>query len=63
MQCPKCVQPYQSENNIPRILVSCGHTLCEKCIFGGLSTKPGLNSQKLSIECPECGTKNEAESV
>ena len=63
MQCPKCNQSYQSENNIPRILIGCGHTLCEKCIHACFASKSLNNHQKQIIECPECGTKNEAESV
>lgn len=33
MQCPQCAKPYAHEKHVPRILVGCGHTICEVCAF------------------------------
>eukprot|EP00347_Sterkiella_histriomuscorum_P003080 403365667 len=63
MQCPQCIQLYHQETNIPRILIGCGHTLCEKCILSCFANKSQTNYMKQVIECPECGTLNEADSV
>jgi hypothetical protein len=56
MQCPECNKPYSSEKHIPRILINCGHTLCEVCAFNQINTN-------LSVSCPECGEENDAETV
>ena len=48
MQCPCCGSTYQSTGKyIPRILINCGHTLCEQCIRALLDT-----ARKT---CPDCG--------
>ncbi len=55
MECPKCKHSYNDSDNIPRILIKCGHTLCQECIKSLF-----LES---SIICPECKIKNEAPSI
>ena len=72
MQCPSCKQPYSASNNhIPRILIACGHTICEKCITSKSKdyNKRSVNQAdfkcetKFLFECPECKTLNEGESI
>ena len=46
MDCPECKQEFDESNHIPRILTSCGHTLCETCMK--------LRFKKKSILCPQC---------
>ena len=48
MNCPNCLTGYNTGANLPRILIGCGHTLCDYCI-GLLFDKAAL-----SITCPEC---------
>ena len=48
MQCPCCGSKYQSVGKyVTRILINCGHTLCERCIRALLDT-----TRKT---CPDCG--------
>lgn len=47
MNCVKCDERYDQVQRIPRVLVECGHTLCEMCIVS--------NSKGGFITCPECG--------
>ena len=56
MQCPECHKPYNAETIVPRILVGCGHTICEACAFDQID-------EKLSVTCPECGVDSDAETV
>ncbi|GKU87756.1 hypothetical protein SLEP1_g2101 [Rubroshorea leprosula] len=46
-ECPVCLQPYDGEYTIPRVL-TCGHTACESC----LSNLPQKFPQ--AIRCPAC---------
>lgn len=55
MQCPNCETQYNKDRNLPRILIVCGHSVCEKCIHKLFSDN--------SIVCPECYTVNEADSA
>lgn len=32
MDCPDCLKTFNSSENKPRILIPCGHSLCENCI-------------------------------
>jgi hypothetical protein len=32
MNCPDCFKPFNGFENKPRILIPCGHSLCENCI-------------------------------
>ena len=47
--CPKCSFPY-SEENPPRLLTMCGHTLCEKCITSIIP--PKKTNRKYKVVCP-----------
>ena len=48
VKCPICKNDYNSSNNIPRILINCGHTICSSC----LNTKITENKSK-QFTCPE----------
>ncbi len=50
MNCPNCLTPYNQGLNLPRILIGCGHTLCDYCISLLFDTAG------LTITCPECFT-------
>jgi DNA-directed RNA polymerase subunit RPC12/RpoP len=54
MLCPNCHKEFNSELNLPRILVSCGHTFCHSCLDQLLQSHQ-LNSQGSGLKCPECG--------
>lgn len=48
MNCKQCGADYSnSKEAIPRVLINCGHTLCEGCI------EKSFEARQLS--CPECG--------
>jgi hypothetical protein len=47
MKC-SCTSPYTKINK-PRILITCGHTYCEKCL---LQFVQSVNSDKI-ISCPK----------
>lgn len=32
MECPDCFKRYNRLDNMPRILIPCGHSLCQDCI-------------------------------
>ncbi|CAI8598328.1 unnamed protein product [Vicia faba] len=46
-ECPVCLQNYDGENAIPRVL-SCGHTVCEACLVELQERFPN------TIRCPAC---------
>ncbi|PPS08454.1 hypothetical protein GOBAR_AA12188 [Gossypium barbadense] len=46
-ECPVCLQPYDGECTIPRVL-ACGHTVCESCLLNLPKKLPG------AIRCPAC---------
>ncbi|GAU25904.1 hypothetical protein TSUD_376230 [Trifolium subterraneum] len=46
-ECPVCLQNYDDENAIPRVL-SCGHTVCEACLVQLHQRFPN------TIRCPAC---------
>ena len=51
-KCPSCKMLYKEDNNIPRILLNCGHTICSNCILNS------INSSKV-LKCPEDSTEYE----
>ena len=50
MECFNCKTIYNENNHCPRLLISCGHSICENCLkdlyYDG------------AILCPECKTIN-----
>ncbi|XP_050212779.1 uncharacterized protein LOC126664434 isoform X1 [Mercurialis annua] len=46
-ECPVCLQNYDGENTIPRVL-TCGHTTCESCLLNLPQKYPQ------TIRCPSC---------
>ena len=48
-KCPLCKNLYNNQERIPRILLQCGHTICEKCIKNFLDNPP--------LKCPEDQTE------
>lgn len=55
MNCLKCNKTYNNSNRIPLLLIACGHSLCSAC------AKNLYENQ--CVICPECKTKNEADSL
>eukprot|EP01052_Picozoa_sp_SAG31_P012419 SAG31_NODE_726_length_12541_cov_4.922922_5_plen_370_part_00 len=53
--CTICFEEYDSSSIIPRILVECGHSFCEHCLFLMLRPLPAKNGFK-QLECPVCKT-------
>ncbi|CAA6667706.1 unnamed protein product [Spirodela intermedia] len=51
-ECPVCLQVYDGEEAIPRVL-SCGHSVCSPCI-GLLSSSSMARSFPDTIRCPAC---------
>ena len=51
-KCPACKMLYKEDNNIPRILLNCGHTICSNCILNSINTSKVL-------KCPEDSTEYE----
>jgi hypothetical protein len=54
MECANCKNLYSEKDHIPRMLIQCGHTICEMCIKQLFTGK--------GITCPECKMVNEANS-
>jgi hypothetical protein len=55
MDCPECKQEFDESSHIPRILTSCGHTICETCMK--------LRFKKKSILCPQCAVTTNTSSL
>lgn len=55
MECPNCKTIYNDNNHIPRLLIQCGHSLCDKCTY--------LLFSNHSVICPECNTPNFAATI
>lgn len=49
MECPECLNTWNSDEYIPRIL-NCGHSLCDPCTFRSFSVS--------KIICPACKSPN-----
>ena len=45
-KCVVCRNPYDLDAHTPRILVHCGHTVCEACILH--------NYKNMIVRCPIC---------
>ena len=49
MQCPNCKENYNTEGaRQPRIIITCGHSFCRKCI-------QSLRKDGGTLNCPQCG--------
>jgi RING-type zinc-finger len=46
LPCPSCLEPYDLEKKLPRVLVQCGHTLCTSCL------EPTYRNK--TVRCPIC---------
>lgn len=55
MECYECHLDFEEPHRIPRILTTCGHSLCQSC----------LNTlfKSSNVICPQCKVKNPANSV
>jgi hypothetical protein len=56
-ECYCCYQNFDDEQNIPRILTKCGHTICSKCIKSIITLS--MSSYAKSIRCPLCKQEHE----
>ena len=60
MDCPNCFRPFTNENanSTPRILVSCGHSVCTQCIFSLINNDhedfDAEEKDNPGGSCPEC---------
>ncbi|CAG9313320.1 unnamed protein product [Blepharisma stoltei] len=55
MECFKCSIEFENQVHIPRILTSCGHTLCEFCLKSLFENK--------AITCPQCNVISSAPTI
>ncbi len=55
MDCFKCKTPYNDSDRTPRLLIHCGHSICESCTVE-------LYRDNF-INCPECGFRNFSTSI
>jgi hypothetical protein len=59
MECPECLLSFEFEkgaSRFPRILIVCGHSVCEECL------KLAMESKNL-FNCPECGEKSKVKCI
>ena len=56
MKWPNCLNGFDSSIHTPRILIKCGHTICEQCIMDIVL------DDKEAVICPDWNTSNEATS-
>lgn len=78
MNCPKCLNKYSNQSNIPRILNKCGHTFCEECLIsiscsvnksqseGSFEVNAELDSsipKTYQIVCPNCNLQTVIDEV
>ena len=57
LKCPLCKIEYNEGENLPLLLINCGHTICSKCI------NTLLSENQNSFICQEDGTKYEGVSI
>ena len=55
MECFNCNHTYDDSQHCPRLLPSCGHSLCEDCLKD--------NYFQNAVLCPECKTLNHAPTI
>ena len=55
MNCFGCISLYNESDKSPRLLIHCGHSICEKCT--------AELYRDMCIICPECGVSNKAPLV
>ena len=55
MDCPNCKTFYNDTDHVPRLLIQCGHSICERC-----SNSLYAN---YTIVCTDCKTSNFASSL
>lgn len=55
MDCYKCKTQYNDADHVPRLLIQCGHSICERCTSDLFSN--------YTIICPECNSHNYASSL
>ena len=55
MDCSNCKSFYNDSDHVPRLLIQCGHSICEKCSISLYSN--------YTIVCPECKLPNYASSL
>jgi hypothetical protein len=54
LECPICMELYlHTGQHEPRILTSCGHTVCHSCI-GDMLASEEMNNGEKALRCPCC---------
>ena len=48
MDCPRCECPFDTIMRMPRMLTTCGHTICSACLAD-------LGTRHLNYTCPDDG--------
>lgn len=49
LQCPRCLHEFDSQEHVPHMIPSCGHTICSLCVQSFLDSPETLNE----FICPE----------
>ncbi len=53
LYCSVCLQDFDQDDNLPRILTKCGHSFCNTCIPGCITQRAGILNFQL-LTCPLC---------
>lgn len=46
LNCVRCKTEFDTINRIPKMIISCGHTICNQCLLE-------IAKNKISFTCPE----------
>ena len=54
MECPICLNNWNSSKNVP-YMVSCGHSFCKECLLAMIpKVEPESKISNLTLSCPTC---------
>ena len=63
MECPSCLRKFSDGEVEPHILIACGHSICKGCLDDKAENGGNEESMFIRVECPDCGTISQAESM
>lgn len=72
MDCPSCFATFSPDQNEPRILIACGHSVCSECLNSKMTNQrslpPGdslivVQKQLIEFTCPDCNVVSRAENL